>query len=73
MNRIYEVEEGRPFWRMRPMQLIVTITTLVLCAVALVILIVSGPVAESVGRRSASATTWSWSGATRSGPSSRSW
>ncbi len=49
MNRIYEVEEGRPFWRMRPMQLIVTVTTVLLCAVALVILIVSGPVAESVG------------------------
>ena len=50
MNRIYEVEEGRPFWRMRPMQLIVTVVTVVLCAVALVILIVSGPVAESVGK-----------------------
>ena len=49
MNRIYEVKEGRPFWRMRPMQLIVTISTVLLSAVALVILIVSGPVAESVG------------------------
>jgi membrane protein len=50
MNRIYEVEEGRPFWRMRPMQLIVTVTTVALSALALVILIVSGPVAESVGK-----------------------
>jgi membrane protein len=50
MNKVYEVEEGRPFWRMRPMQLFVTVTTLVLCAVALVILVVSGPVAQSVGR-----------------------
>ncbi|MDQ6642479.1 MAG: YihY/virulence factor BrkB family protein, partial [Actinomycetota bacterium] len=25
MNRILEVEEGRPFWKMRPMQLIVTV------------------------------------------------
>ena len=49
MNKIYEVEEGRPFWRMRPMQLIVTVITVVLCALALVILIVSGPVAESIG------------------------
>ena len=49
MNRIYEVSEGRPFWRMRPMQVIVTVVTVVLCAMALVILIVSGPVAESVG------------------------
>ena len=49
MNRIYEVSEGRPFWRLRPMQIIVTVVTVVLCATALVILIVSGPVAESVG------------------------
>ncbi|MEO7351245.1 MAG: YihY/virulence factor BrkB family protein [Marmoricola sp.] len=50
MNRIYEVEEGRPFWRLRPMQLIVTVVTVLLCAVSLVILIVSGPVAEAVGK-----------------------
>ena len=50
MNRIYEVEEGRPFWKLRPMQLVVTVTTVLLCAVALVILIVSGPLAESIGQ-----------------------
>jgi membrane protein len=49
MNRIYEVEEGRPFWKMRPMQLIVTVITVLLCAVCLVILVVSGPVATSIG------------------------
>src|SRR4051794_15388825 len=49
MNRIYEVEEGRPFWRLRPMQVLVTVTTVVLCAVGLVIMIVSGPVATAVG------------------------
>jgi len=50
MNRIYEVDEGRPFWRKRPMQPIVTVITVVLCAVALIIMIVSGPIAESVGK-----------------------
>jgi membrane protein len=50
MNRIYEVDEGRPFWRMRPMQLIVTVVTVVLSALALVILVVSGPVTESIGK-----------------------
>jgi membrane protein len=49
MNKVYEVDEGRPWWRMRPMQLVVTVTTVALSAVALVILIVSGPVAKSVG------------------------
>ena len=62
MNRIYEVEEGRPFWRMRPMQLVVTVVTVVLCAVGLVILVVSGPVTESIGNAlgvgSAVQTVW---------------
>ena len=49
MNRIYEVEEGRPFWRLRPMQILITVTNVALCAVALFILIISGPVAEAVG------------------------
>ncbi|MCW2828827.1 MAG: transposase, partial [Marmoricola sp.] len=40
----------RPFWRLRPMQLLVTLITVVLCAVSLLILVVSGPVAQSVGR-----------------------
>jgi len=25
MNRIYEIEEGRPFWKLKPVQLLVTI------------------------------------------------
>jgi membrane protein len=49
MNRIYEVQEGRPVWKLRPLQLLVTVLTVVLCAAALLILIVSGPVAKSVG------------------------
>jgi membrane protein len=49
MNRIYEVEEGRPFWRMRPMQLVVTVVTVTLSAAALVILVVSGPVTRAIG------------------------
>ena len=49
MNKIYEVDEGRPFWRLRPMQVIVTVINVVLCAAALLILIISGPVAEAVG------------------------
>lgn len=49
MNRIYEIDEGRPFWKLRPMQLIVTIVSILLILVMLVILIVSGPVADAVG------------------------
>jgi membrane protein len=49
MNRVYGVEEGRPMWKLRPLQLLVTIITVALCVVGLVILLVSGPVARSVG------------------------
>ncbi len=49
MNRVYEVEEGRPFWKLRPMQLWVTVVSVALCVLGLTILIVSGPLAKSVG------------------------
>jgi len=49
MNRVYGVEEGRPIWKLRPLQLLVTLVTVLLCVVGLVILLVSGPVAKSVG------------------------
>ena len=29
MNRIYEIEEGRPFWKLKPVQLLVTVIALV--------------------------------------------
>lgn len=50
MNRVYGVPEGRPFWKLKPLQLLITLATVVLCSVGIVILLVSGPVAESVGR-----------------------
>ncbi len=49
MNRIYEIEEGRPFWKLRPVMILVTLIAVVLIAVVLVMLVVSGPLAESVG------------------------
>jgi membrane protein len=49
MNRIYEIDEGRPFWKLRPVMFLLTVVAVLLAAVALLILIVSGPVAESIG------------------------
>ena len=43
---------------MRPMQLFVTVSTVVLSAIALVILVVSGPVAEAVGNAIGVGDTW---------------
>ena len=49
MNRIYEVEEGRPFWQLRPLQILVTLAGLAMAAVAAFMLAVSGPVASAIG------------------------
>ena len=49
MNRIYEIREGRPFWKLRPLLLLLTLIAVVLTAVVLLMLIVSGPVAKSIG------------------------
>ncbi len=48
-NAIYEVEEGRPFWRLRPLQVGLTVLVVVLLAVVAIALVVSGPIAEAVG------------------------
>jgi membrane protein len=48
-NEIYEIEEGRPFWKLRPLQIVVTtIMILVLAAISLSI-VVTGPLAKTVG------------------------
>ena len=49
MNRIYGIDEGRPFWKLRPILLVLTLVAVALAAVAVLLLIVSGPVAESIG------------------------
>jgi membrane protein len=49
MNRIYEVDEGRPIWKLRPVMLLLTITLVVLVAAVLLALVLTGPIAESVG------------------------
>jgi membrane protein len=48
-NRIYGVEEGRPFWKLRPLQIGVTLLMVLLLALVTVALVLSGPVAEAVG------------------------
>ncbi len=48
-NAIYGVEEGRPIWKLRPLQLLMTAVALLLMAIVVVLLIVSGPVTDAVG------------------------
>jgi membrane protein len=49
MNRIYEIAEGRPFWKLVPALLLVTVIGIALVCLAVVILVVSGPVADAIG------------------------
>lgn len=49
LNRIWEIDEGRPFYKLKPQQLGVTVLAVVLVVIALVLLVVSGPVAQAIG------------------------
>jgi membrane protein len=49
MNRIYEVGEGRPIWKLRPTMLLVTLVTVVLVAIVALGLVLTGPAAQAVG------------------------
>ncbi len=49
LNRMYEVDEGRPFWKFRPAMLLVTAVVVVLAALVLVGLVLTGPAADAVG------------------------
>jgi len=47
-NVIYERPEGRPFWKLRPLQLGVTLVMIVLMAILALALVLTGPVVEAV-------------------------
>jgi membrane protein len=48
-NVIYEVEEGRSFIKLRPLQMLVTLVLVLLLALVLVSLVLTGPIASAVG------------------------
>jgi membrane protein len=48
-NAIYEREEGRGFFKLRPVQLLVTLILVLLAALLVLALIVSGPLASAIG------------------------
>ena len=49
MNRIYSIQEGRPFYKLRPTMFVITIITVLLLVIAGLLLVLSGPIAERVG------------------------
>jgi membrane protein len=48
-NAIYEREEGRPFYVLRPLQVAVTFVLVMMAALVVLSLIISGPVASAIG------------------------
>ncbi len=61
-NSIYEVEEGRPFWKLRPVQIAITLVMMILLSIGAVAVVLTGPLAEEVGNvvgvGSAAVTAW---------------
>jgi membrane protein len=49
-NRIWDVEEGRPIWRILPLRLFITVLMLLLLAASAVAVVVTGPLADRVGK-----------------------
>jgi membrane protein len=48
-NEIWAVEDERPFWKLRPLQVLITLTVVAVVAVLLFALVLSGPLADAVG------------------------
>jgi membrane protein len=48
-DAVWDVEEGRPAWKLIPTRVALTAVTIMLVALVLVALVISGPVAEAVG------------------------
>jgi membrane protein len=49
-NIIWDVDEGRPIWRTLPLRVVITVTMIVLLAVSAIAVVVTGPLADRVGK-----------------------
>jgi len=49
MNQIYAIGEGRPIWKLQPLMILVTLVLGVLCLCAVLLLLISGPLARALG------------------------
>ena len=48
-NVVYETPEGRKIWKLKPLQLLVTLIGILFAAVILATLVLSGPVVDAIG------------------------
>jgi membrane protein len=49
-NVVYETPEGRKIWKLKPLQLLVTLIGILFAAVILAALVLSGPVVDAIGQ-----------------------
>lgn len=49
LNRVYDRTEGRPIWKLRPTNLLVTVIAVILIVLAGLILVLSGDIARTIG------------------------
>lgn len=48
-NAIYDVDEGRPIWKTAPVRLLTTLALVIMLVLSLVIVVISGPIADQLG------------------------
>lgn len=48
-NTIYGVEEERPFWKLRPLQILITLVMALILAAVLIALVLTGPLTDAIG------------------------
>ncbi|WP_369139427.1 YihY/virulence factor BrkB family protein [Modestobacter versicolor] len=63
-NVVYETPEGRKVWKLKPLQLLITLVGILFAALILAMLVLSGPVVEAIGQSIGLGDTvlsvWSW-------------
>jgi membrane protein len=61
-NSIYEVQEGRPVWKLRPLQVLITLVMVVLIAISALAVVFTGGLAKQAGKvlgvGSSAVTVW---------------
>jgi membrane protein len=63
-NVVYETPEGRKVWKLKPLQLLITLIGILFAALILAMLVLSGPVVDAIGQAiglgSTAVSVWSW-------------
>jgi membrane protein len=63
-NVVYETPEGRKVWKLKPLQLLITLVGILFAALILAMLVLSGPVVDAIGQSiglgSTALNVWGW-------------